>query len=296
MNETKKLIGHRSQLNLLLDNYHQRFPHTLLFNGIKGIGKFTTAMILLEKIYKNKKNKEQFVFTINTDENKPAMIDDIRSSINQISLTNSSSNQRSFMIIDNADNLNFNSFNALLKTLEEPPKNTVILIISHDIQKIPKTIISRCTTIKFNCLKKQEVKEYCDINKIDSTNFDLEKNYEFYGGSIEKLLFFVNGNGVQLINQLKKITSKEELVFSEFEEFYSFMSSDYEKYLKIMMNCIFTFQKNKYLTYYKNKLIIRKILKFFKNIDSFFEQNLNIDKKKELHFLLTEYISTNVNE
>ena len=74
------------------------------------------------------------------------------------------------------------------------------------------------------------------------------------------------------------------------------MSSDYEKYLKIMMNCIFTFQKNKYLTYYKNKLIIRKILKFFKNIDSFFEQNLNIDKKKELHFLLTEYISTNVNE
>ena len=41
-----------------------------------------------------KKNKEQFVFTINTDENRPAMIDDIRSSINQISLTNSSSNQK----------------------------------------------------------------------------------------------------------------------------------------------------------------------------------------------------------
>jgi len=200
------------------------------------------------------------------------------------------------MIIDNVDNLNFNSFNALLKTLEEPPKNTVILIISHDIQKIPKTIVSRCTTIKFNCLKKQEVKEYCDINNIDITNFDLEKNYEFYGGSIEKLLFFVNGNGVKLINQLKEITCKEELVFSEFEEFYSFMSTDYDKYLKIMMNCIFTFQKKKYLTYYKNKLIIRKILKFFKNIDSFFEQNLNIDKKKELHFLLTEYISTNVNE
>ena len=57
------------------------------------------------------------------------------------------------MIIDNADNLNFNSFNALLKTIEEPPENTVILIISHDIPKIPKTIISRCTTIKFNCLK-----------------------------------------------------------------------------------------------------------------------------------------------
>ncbi len=223
MNETKKLIGHRSQLNLLLDNYYQRFPHTLLFYGIKGIGKFTTAMFLIEKIYKNKRNKEQFVFTINTDENKPAMIDDIRSSINQISLTNSSSNQRSFMIIDNADNLNFNSFNALLKTLEEPPKNTVILIISHDIPKIPKTIISRCTTIKFNCLKKQEVKDYCDINNIDLTNFDLEKNYEFYGGSIEKLLFFVNGNGVKLINQLKKITSKKELVFYEFEEFYRFM-------------------------------------------------------------------------
>ena len=38
-------------------------------------------MIFIDEIYKNKKNKEQFVFTINTDDNKPAMIDDIRSSI-----------------------------------------------------------------------------------------------------------------------------------------------------------------------------------------------------------------------
>ena len=79
----------------------------------------------------------------------------------------------------------------------------------------------------------------------------MEKNYEFYGGSIEKLLFFVNGNGVKLINQLKKITSKKELVFSEFEEFYSFMSSDYEKYLKINDELYFYISKKKYLTYYK---------------------------------------------
>ena len=95
MNETKKLIGHRSQLNLLLDNYNHRFPHTLFILRYKRYWEVYYSNVFNRKnLSKNKKNKEQFVFTINTDENKPAMIDDIRSSINQISLTNSSSNQK----------------------------------------------------------------------------------------------------------------------------------------------------------------------------------------------------------
>ena len=89
----KKLIGHRSQLNLLLDNYYQRFPHAWILR-YQRYREVYYSNVFNRKIYNNKKNKEQFVFTINTDENKPAMIDDIRSSINQISLTNSSSNQK----------------------------------------------------------------------------------------------------------------------------------------------------------------------------------------------------------
>lgn len=56
---------------------------------------------------------------------------------------------RKVAIIREADALNANSANALLKTLEEPAANTVIILISDDIAKLPKTIVSRCQKIKF---------------------------------------------------------------------------------------------------------------------------------------------------
>ena len=61
------------------------------------------------------------------------LVDDIRLLINQINLTNANENQNCFIIIDNANSLNFNSYNAILKTIEDPPSNTIIIFISHDI-------------------------------------------------------------------------------------------------------------------------------------------------------------------
>ena len=59
------------------------------------------------------------------------------------------------------------------------------------------------------------------------------------------------------------------------------------------MNHIFFIQKGRFLKYYQNKAYIKKILIFFSNIRILYIQNLNIDKKKELYYLLSEYIKTN---
>ena len=85
------------------------------------------------------------------------MVDDVRLLRNQINLTNANENQNCFVIIDNADSLNFNSYNAMLKTIEDPPSNTIIIIISHNIKKIPKTISSRCIKLDFKPLVKRYV-------------------------------------------------------------------------------------------------------------------------------------------
>ena len=294
MQKDKKIISHDQQLNFLLNNFNDRFPHTLLFNGLKGIGKFTTAMSFIKTIYKNKNNYEQYVFKINEDEDKPATIDEIRKLTQQVSLTNSNSNEKSFIIIDNANTLSFNSFNALLKTLEEPPQNTVIIIICHDLNKIPKTIVSRCIKLDFQSLTLNQMKQYCQTNNINLKSFDLDENFKFFGGSIEKMLLFLSKDGQDIVNKLRELTKSKKLNYLEFEDFFNFISTDYEKYFKIIISFIHAFQKKKYLQNHDNELVVKEIVKFFDRIDNFFNQNLNIDKKKELHYLLTECITTNI--
>ena len=69
------------------------------------------------------------------------MIEDVRNLINQSYLTNSSSNKyKTFVIVNNFELLNINSSTALLKTIEEPPNNTIIVIITHNLKLIPKQL------------------------------------------------------------------------------------------------------------------------------------------------------------
>ena len=184
-----KIIGHNEQLKILNESYHVQFPHAWIFNGIKGIGKYSTAVSFIRSVCKIKGSNTQNFFEINSEEN-PVLVDDIRLLINQINLTNANENQNCFIIIDNANSLNFNSYNAMLKTIEDPPSNTIIILISHDIKRIPKTISSRCIKLDFKPLNKKNMFEFCKYYNIDCKHFDLEKKYCLTNGSIERLFFF----------------------------------------------------------------------------------------------------------
>ena len=136
-----KIIGHNEQLKILNESYDIKFPHAWIFNGIKGIGKYSTAVSFIRSVCKIKGSNTQNFFEINSEEN-PVFVDDIRLLINQINLTNANENQNCFIIIDNANTLNFNSYNAMLKTIEDPPSNTIIIIISHE-----EEILKECDKI-----------------------------------------------------------------------------------------------------------------------------------------------------
>ncbi len=295
MIQENKIIGHTDQLNILKKNYENNFPHAWIFNGIKGIGKYTTAINFIRSTNKKNINLEQYLFEVNLDNNF-ALIEDIRRLINQAHLTNANNEEKCFILIDNADHLNFNSYNALLKTIEEPPGNTVIIIICHNLNKIPKTIQSRCVRLDFKPLNNKEINKFCISNNINSNGFDLENNYSFFNGSIEKLLFFMSEEGKVVKEYLIDLKKKDELIYTEFEKFYNLVSKNYEKYFAIIINYLFAFQKRKYIKHSRNKLFLKRILFFFSNIEILTKQNLNIDKKKELYFLLSEYIKTNRDE
>tara|TARA_X000001036_G_C20621302_1_gene783211 strand:- start:131 stop:1012 length:882 start_codon:yes stop_codon:yes gene_type:complete len=289
MNKEKYLIGHSYLLNLLIDNFKMNLSHALLFNGIKGIGKCTTAIKFIDLVQGQNTNHIQNFFHINAEDN-PAMIEDIRNLIKQVNLTNSNRNQKSFVILDNANLLNSNSFNALLKTIEEPPNNTIIIIISHNLKQIPKTIISRCVKLDFKPLNQIHMIEYCKKKQINFDESDIKKFWGIIGGSIEKLLLLTEQGGLNVKNELDKLIETNSIDFSKFEKFYDYISNDYKKYFKLIIDSLYMNQKQNFIRCFHDKKLSMKVLSFFKNIKMLSAKELNNDKKKELYFILTEYL------
>ncbi len=215
-----KLISHQYILNNLV-NYHEKnqLCGSWIFSGIKGVGKAYTANLLAQKLIGDNISNLKIVERSLTDTEKKDLIkliqdgkelnpekeaqrarkaditvDDIReieSFVNFKSLDNTPK----IVIIDSVDEMNNNAANALLKTLEEPPSNTIMILISHQMQKLLPTIKSRCKVIKFMPISedvlKQHLKENFTIKNIDLilsiSEGSIGKAYEFIANDGEVL-------------------------------------------------------------------------------------------------------------
>ena len=151
----------------------EKIAHAYLFSGPRGIGKTTIARILAKVINcKNPKdgepcnkcenclniNDNKFLDMIEIDAATHTQVDKIRDIIEKINISPSSGKYKVY-IIDEVHMLSKGAFNALLKTLEEPPKHVVFILATTEIHKIPATIISRCQRFDFRRLKVSEIKE-----------------------------------------------------------------------------------------------------------------------------------------
>ena len=138
--------------------------HAYLFVGSRGTGKTTTARILAKALncHKLDKNgdpcdkcesceairKGTFLDLIEIDAASNRGIDDIRELKNKIRLAPSVGDNKIY-IIDEVHMLTNEAFNALLKTLEEPPAKTTFILCTTEFNKVPETIRSRCQVYKF---------------------------------------------------------------------------------------------------------------------------------------------------
>lgn len=113
------------------------------------------------------------------------------------------------VIIDDADTMNRNSQNALLKILEEPPKNTILILITHRIGAMIPTIRSRCRTINFKPLSNENMDIL--LNKVtgnDLSNDDKAMILSMAEGQISKAIDLYEQEGLEIFTQLLSITSK----------------------------------------------------------------------------------------
>jgi DNA polymerase-3 subunit gamma/tau len=148
-----------------------RLPHALLFSGPRGVGKTTTARVLAKALNCEKgptinpcnkcipckeiaDSKSLDVIEIDGASNRG--IDDIRGLRENVKYVPTHGRYKVY-IIDEVHMLTEPAFNALLKTLEEPPKHTIFILATTAPYKLPLTIISRCQRFSFKKIRIKEI-------------------------------------------------------------------------------------------------------------------------------------------
>lgn len=165
----------RNQFSSLLQN--KSIPHALLFTGPKGVGKTSLARIVAKSVNCEKNRSAgvsksfepcnschncisiingNSIDVIEIDAASNRKIDEIRDLISKISFL-PIHNQYKVYIIDEVHMLTKEAFNALLKTLEEPPQKTLFILATTEVDKLPKTIISRCLQFSFPKAAKDDI-------------------------------------------------------------------------------------------------------------------------------------------
>jgi DNA polymerase III subunit delta' len=153
--------------NLTASQQNKRLGHGLLFHGASGIGKKAFAIdfahwLICEQPLADKacgecksckliqaESHPDLLTLYPEEEGKSIKVDQVRELIQKVSLTSHGLGYR-VIIISPADALNINASNSLLKTLEEPPVNTVLILISDKPSKLMATIRSRTQMVRFD--------------------------------------------------------------------------------------------------------------------------------------------------
>jgi len=226
----EKLIGQDHISKTLLNAIElNKVAHAYLFTGSRGVGKTTAARILAKELNNTNIDKiasGQNLDIIELDGASNRGIDEIRDIKESVKYPPSSGKYRIF-IIDEVHMLTEPAFNALLKTLEEPPTYVIFIMATTEPQKIPQTIISRSQRFDFRRLSIDNIRGHLtDI--MNKENIDYEEEV------LNMIALKSDGSMRDALSYLDQLIvySNNKLTFSDAS--YILGVIDYSKFISIM--------------------------------------------------------------
>jgi len=291
-----------------------KVPNAYLFTGIRGIGKTTTARIVakslncangIDNLCKkdlcencNTISNSNHIDVLEMDAASKTGVDDVRDLI-EFSRYGPTTARYKIFIIDEVHMLSKQAFNALLKTLEEPPEYLKFIFATTEIKKIPITVVSRCQRFDLSRIKSLElfdfIKKIKDKEKGNVSDDALKLIVKISEGSVRDALSLLD-RGLLTLNKDKKLDlPTAQKIFGYFDK----------SQLINLFQLIFEAKEKKVLNAYREiynqgvepKIFINdflELLYYFKNIDSLNVDGTNFSLNDE-EFNKIKKISENIN-
>ena len=240
-NSFDEVIGQDHIVQVIKNSIEQeRIHQAFLFSGTRGVGKTTIARLLAKclncmssdsptskpcnKCESSKAIQEgKSIDFLEIDAASRTGVEHMRELLSSV-YTSPSISRFKIFLIDEVHMLSKGSFNALLKTLEEPPSHVIFLMATTDPEKVPKTVISRCLQLNLKTVARKELEEHfkkiCKKEGITSDDESLTLVAKAAEGSVRDGLTLLDqaiahGNGKLIANDVKKLlgTIDDSLIY-----------------------------------------------------------------------------------
>ena len=196
-----------------------QISHAYLFYGSRGTGKTSIAKIFANEVNGNEIYQKENVDIIEIDAASNNGVDEVRDIKEAIKFLPTEGKYKVY-IIDEVHMLTTAAFNALLKTLEEPPAHVIFILATTEIHKIPATILSRCQRFEFKNLSQEQL--------IDRLKYIAkEEDLVIEEAAIEKIATLAKGGLRDAISILDQVSNyAEEITLNHILEVTSSISED----------------------------------------------------------------------
>ena len=284
--------------------------HAYLFAGPRGTGKTSIAKIFAKIV--NCENPQEYIpcgkcnsctqinnsDIIEIDAASNNGVDEIRELRNKVNLVPSYGKHKIY-IIDEVHMLTVGAFNALLKTLEEPPSHVIFILATTDPQKIPETILSRCQRFDFKKISNNAIVE--NLKKIAK-----EEKIEIEEQALQEIAILSDGgmrDSVGMLDQAKSY-SEDRITIEDIHDINGTLT---ERDLKEILEDIedknlekilektdkynekgknFTKLIEEFINYLRNALLYKKVPNYFKNLHKNIENYEQIVEKTTVEKIL----------
>lgn len=239
----REIVGHKNIINGIdRRRVNDSFSHANLIIGNDGIGKSIVAKYLANVIMGKENGSESIDIVKYSPSSNSFGVDEVRNIIDEVN-KKPYEGERKVIILYRCDKLTVQAQNALLKTIEEPPKGVYLILLSDSLEMILDTIQSRCQVYKLTPLSKEEISNYIDYKYPNLSIEDKHSALAYSTGVPGKVDKFIEDQNLKSLRDIcialfEDILKREQGIVLKYEELLKNSKEEQLELLNILLSYI----------------------------------------------------------